>query len=421
MSIDASLIAYAVRYNDLLAIQQSGISRDHFVDEWRSVWMYLTRMRRDHDAIPTEDSLRSRFPQLEDLPRVRRSELPMFVATIRQRKKYIGFLEALRDASGTSSPDDVDEAIAALQGQLNSLSYVHNGKSHIVDLFSPAISERMKQEMRRRRSAEYQGLPSGLARFDTICGGLHKQRMVTVIGRSGIGKSWIDLFFVTKAVIAGATVMLYPLEMNLFETATRLYTIFTQDMFGPSRALKNLDLTAGRISTAKVARFTSLLEDRFKGQLYVADVSSLADPYTNERIEAEVEIHKPDMFWVDYITLLKHLGKEEGYAAVMKLSNGIKTTAMRRNVIGGASAQVNREALKVSAFLPRLEHIAYGDSIGQDSDQVFSLNRSRGDLYYALVKNRHGPEIGKTRVHFDPDRGIIREHQDQDDEGDEDS
>jgi replicative DNA helicase len=420
MTIDASLISYIVKYDDLLGVQKYGISKDHFVDEWRTVFTYLTRMRREHDAVPSADTLAARFPDLEDLPRVRRSELPMFVSTIRQRKKYINFLESLREASGTTSPEQVDEAIANLQGQLNTLSYVDSAQSHLVDLFSPEVSKRLRLEMKRRKTAEFQGLPTGLGRFDATCGGLHKQRMITVIGRSGIGKSWIDLFFVTKAVMSGAKVMLYPLEMTLFETATRLYTIFTQDMFGPTRALKNLDLTAGRISTAKVARFTAMLEDRFKGQLYVADVSSLADPYTNERIEAEVEIHKPDMFWVDYITLLKHLGKEEGYAAVQKLSNGIKTTAMRRNVIGGASAQVNREALKTRAFLPRLEHIMYGDSIGQDSDQVFSLNKSGGDLYYAVVKNRHGPEIGKTKVQFLPNEGVIREYRDQDDEDEDD-
>jgi replicative DNA helicase len=420
VTIDASVISYIVKYDDLLGVQKHGINRDHFVDEWRTVFTYLVRMRRDHDAVPSEDTLQARFPDLEDLPRVRRSELPMFISTIRQRTKYIKFLESLRSASGTTSPEQVDEAIAALQGQLNSLSYEDSQQSHLVDLFSRQGTLKIKKELKRRNSADFVGLQTGFKTFDGVCGGLHKQRMVTVIGRSGIGKSWVDLFFVAKAVTGGAKVMLYPLEMTLFETATRLYTIFTQDMFGPTRALRNLDLTQGRISTAKVARFTSMLEDRFKGQLFVADVSSLADPYTNERIEAEVEIHKPDMFWVDYLTLLKNIGKEEGYESVKKLSNGIKNTSMRRNVIGGASAQVNREALKTKAFLPRLEHIMYGDSIGQDSDQVFSLNKHGGDLYYALVKNRHGPEIGKVKVQFDPDRGVIREYDDQDDDDEDD-
>ena len=40
--------------------------------------------------------------------------------------------------------------------------------------------------------------------------------------------------------------------------------------------------------------------------------------------------------------------------------------------------------------------IAYGDSIGQDADQVFSVNRNAKGLYYRLVKNRGGLEIGNA-------------------------
>lgn len=60
-------------------------------------------------------------------------------------------------------------------------------------------------------------------------------------------------------------------------------------------------------------------------------------------------------------------------------------------------------------FLPRLEHIAYGDSIGQDADMVFSINRKKDGLYYALVKNRGGPEISRTKVNFSINVGIIEE------------
>jgi hypothetical protein len=66
-------------------------------------------------------------------------------------------------------------------------------------------------------------------------------------------------------------------------------------------------------------------------------------------------------------------------------------------------------------FLPRLEHIAYGDAIGQDADQVFSLNRKGAYLHYAVVKNRHGPEIGNTRLKFFPNEGLIEEVPDEED------
>jgi hypothetical protein len=425
MSIDASVISYIVKYDDLLGVQQHGITQDHFVDEWKTVFRYLLRARREHDAVPSADTLQARFPDI-DLPRVRRNELPQFISDIRRRSRFIKLLSAINDtANDMKSMDDVDDAVSSLMGKLNTISYSEGQTSHLVDLFSSEATKAMKAEIKRRGTAQFAGLPSGLDKFDSICGGLHKQRMITVIARSGVGKSWLDLLFVAKGVMGGATVMLYPLEMTLFETATRLYTIFTQQMFGPTRALKNLDLVQGKISMAKVARFTSLLEDKYGGQLFVADVASLADPYTNERIEAEVEAHRPDMFWVDYITLLKNTGREEGHELVSKLSKGIKTTAMRRNVIGGASAQVNREAIRTGAasgksvFLPRLEHIAYGDAIGQDSDQVFSLNKRGKDLYYSLVKNRHGPEIGTTRVQFDVNVGVIREYANQDEDDDD--
>jgi replicative DNA helicase len=273
--------------------------------------------------------------------------------------------------------------------------------------------------VQRRRSGQISGIPTGLKRFDMANGGLHPQKMAVVIGRTGIGKSWLDLLMVAQAVMAGKKVVLYPLEMTLFETATRLYSIFSQEMFGGSRVLKNLDLTQGKVSKAKVVRMLGLLEDKFAGQLFVADVSSLSDQYTIERIEAETEVHRPDMFWVDYITLLKAPpgGKNDSeHGQIRKLSNGIAGIAKRRDCVGGCSAQVNREALKTRAFLPRLEHIAYGDSIGQDADLVFSLNRDKDHLYYALVKNRGGMEIGKTRMSFAPNIGVLRETESQDED-----
>lgn len=417
--IDASIISYAVRHEGLVELQQAGVSADDFLDEFRTVWRYLLRMKRDHDAIPSEDTLLSRFPDI-DLPRVRRTELSMLLQNLRQRKKFIDFMGVLNEAAASGVDyENVEEVIQQVQGKLNTLSFQSSGSAHLVDLFSKENAVAMAEEVQRRRAGQISGIPTGLKRFDMANGGLHPQKMCVVIGRTGIGKSWLDLLMVAQAVMAGKKVTLYPLEMTLFETAARLYSIFSQEMFGGSRVLKNLDLVHGKVSKAKVVRMLGLLEDKFAGQLYVADVSSLQDQYTIERIEAETETHRPDMFWVDYITLLKPPpgGKNDSeHGKVRQLSNGIAGIAKRRNCVGGCSAQVNREALKTRAFLPRLEHIAYGDSIGQDADLVFSLNRRNDYLYYSLVKNRGGMEIGKTRMSFQPNLGVLRETEDQDDE-----
>ena len=420
MSLDASMISYIVHYEDLTSPRAQGIGIDHFVDEWRSVYRFIHKSNRDHDSIPSVDTVLSRFPDI-DIPRVRRSELSMLVYQLKQRKKYISFLESLNQAaSSVTDYEQVDEVIQQLQGELNTISYRSGQPSHLVDLFTKKAGKSIRQEVARRRRGEIHGIKTGLDTLDRMTGGLQKQKMITVIGRSGLGKSWVTLFLVANAVISGKSVIIYPLEMTLFETAARLYTIFSQEMFGGSRTIKNFDITSGNVTNRKLVQFFNLLEDKFAGQLLVADVGSLSDPYTNERIEAEVEAHKPDMFWVDYITLLKGTGNVEGHELVRKLSNGVKNTAMRRNVVGGASAQVNREAIKANAWLPRLEHIAYGDAIGQDSDAVVSIGRDKGRMYYSLVKNRGGPEFAKIELHQDFNLGIIREAEVQEEVDDDD-
>lgn len=428
MSTEAALLSYIIRYNDLVGVQRHGIDQSYFNDEWRTLYRHLHRARRDHGSVPSEDAIRSRFPDLR-LPRVRKSDLPHLLADIRQRRKWILALNLLKDAANeANSPDTIDDLIQKLQGGLNELSVSASERSHIVDLFSAAATKMITEEIKNRRNNAVIGLPTGLKTIDQITGGLQRQRLYTLIARSGVGKTWLDLLFVANAVSQGAKVVLYPLEMTLFETATRLYTIFTQMHYGPQRVLRNLDLTSGKISSAKVARFMNALEDRFAGQLYVADVAALADPYTAERVEAEVEVYKPDMFWIDYITLLKSPREDRNQRSdelISNLTKGVKGCATRRNVVAGISAQVNRQGVdggkqaKSASFIPRLEHIAYGDAIGQDSDGVISIIKPNRFMYYSMVKNRHGPEIGKTRCLFDVNSGIIREYEDESEEDDE--
>lgn len=414
--IDAGIISYAVKFRDgLTLLQQSGISPDHFVDDYVKVWKYLLRMKRQHDSVPTADSLLVRFPELE-LPRVRRNELPMLLHNIKQRKKFIDLMIALNEIAGSDIDfENVDDAIQELQGRINTIAFSQSQSTHMRSLFSKDTQEYMLKEIKGRKEQVTVGIPTGLNRFDRENGGLQPQKMATIIARPGVGKSWLDLIFVANAVISGRSVVLYPLEMTLFETAARLYTLFSQRMFGANRVIKNLDIVSGKVTTKKIVRLFNALEDKFDGQLHVADISALADPYTIERIEAEVEMLRPDMFWVDYITLLKMppgSREDKEHVGISRLSKGIKGIAMRRNVVGGASAQVNREAMRVRRLLPRLEHIAYGDSIGQDADLVFSINRKLKDddhLYWALVKNRGGLEIPGMKVLWKPNVGIAHE------------
>lgn len=419
MSVDTSIISYVAKKPSTLAdFQRAGITADYFVDDYEKVWTFILRSKRQHGRVPSPEVIATRYPEVE-IHRVRDRDVPLLLSEIQQRKKYMDFLDYLDTASReVNTPDDTESALARLQQNLNSLSS-RNGNSAIVDLFGKETRDRIVKDVKARRRGVTQGIPTSFKKFDRITGGLHKKRMAVVIGRPGLGKSWLDLLFCASAVMSGHKVCLFPLEMSLEDTAFRLYTVFSQKMLGEEKVFKNLDLTRGRVNPKRLARFLGMLEDKFGGQLLVADIGTLSDPYTIERIHGEVQMHGPDMFWVDYITLLKsHIGRDgvEDHTTIKALSNGIYRIAVAENCVGGATAQVSREAVKSGIFLPRLEHIAYGDAIGQDAHQVVSINRRGKTLYYALVKNRQGPEFGKTRLKFQVNDGIIEEDEEQDEE-----
>jgi replicative DNA helicase len=410
---EGEIIAYATTTTGgFLELQKSGIVSTDFAPPYSGIWDFIVQTTQQHGYPPSATMLESRYPSIE-LPDLNIKDLPHIIHSFFQQAKTKHLHQVLlkeTQSLALHGSERVDQSLANIQSEINYLT-AKNSSNHLAQLFTPDISARLLEEMRNKDKTK--SIPTGLHTFDITTGGLQPQKMITIIGRTGMGKSWLDLLFVANAIIAGKKVILYPLEMTLAETAFRLYTIFSYYYFKNSKikkVFKNSDLSMGTVNVPRLVKFMGVLERKYRDQLLIADVSELNDPYTIERIDAEVGLHKPDMFWVDYLTLLKMpSGKGEDWAAIRQLSNGIKSAAMRHNVVGGCSAQVNREAIRADVFLPRLEHIAFSDAIAHDSDQVFSVNKKDDYLYYSLVKNRGGKEIPATKVRFKVNRGLIEE------------
>lgn len=406
-------------------MQRLGVSAEDFEEPYSKIWNGALRIKRQSGHIPSRDVMSRRYPDAVWSRRTRATDLPVLVHELRARKNYNNFLEIITNvARECTDPDLLPDALAALQGQLNQLS-LRNGGSSLVDVTSPDYQKELFSEIRRRRTEEVQGVSTGFPTLDAATGGLQAGRLISVIARAGSYKTWLDLFFVAEGVMQGKKVILYPLEMTTFETMMRLYTIFSHKIFGGRKTFKNLDLSQGRINKRRFTQFLSKLEDQYNGQLLVADITKLDGEYTVERIEAEIEMHQPHMWWVDYLTLLRIPGKTSDSAewqGIKFLTRSLKGIASRSHTIGGCSAQVNRDYIKSRSKLPRPEHISFGDSLAHDADQVISLAKLNSNtIMYGLSKNRHGPEIQQVTCKVDVNLGVIQEEQIQEDENETES
>lgn len=429
---DEAALAYAIRYSDgLTKLRKAGISEEHFEDEFKPVWSHLVKMYNKHHKVPGKAVVLQRFPDL-GLPKVKREDISFVVDNLKNRRNWVTFYRILeKSISNNQGWEHVGEMVQELQSDLNRLQVTNNNgmgqRESIVDMFSSDSRNRIIKSVRERRDQTASSIPTGLERFDREAGGMMKSRLITVIGRPGKGKSWLTLWAAANAVKNGATVLLYPLEMSYEETSYRLISIFSAITSGGRRIIRDQDLNLGRVNLKRLSKIMDSLSEQFAGRLLISDTSASMDAYTLERMESEVSFWKPDVAWVDYITLMKSSVKgAESWQQVAELSRGLKGIATRQNIVMGCSAQVNRSAIvqdkrnkKQEVFLPRLEQIAYGDSIGADSNQVISIDRVGKYLYWSLVKNRNGPEIGRVRVVFNVDQGLLLESADRDEEDDD--
>jgi hypothetical protein len=116
---DELLISYVVNNDALEEVEQSyGIDEDDFQGEYRTIWRYLARTRREHGAVPSKAVVLGRFPELE-LPVIRATDVPVLVAQLKQRTKYSDVLKVLDTAArACTSHEAADEVIQQLEDGL---------------------------------------------------------------------------------------------------------------------------------------------------------------------------------------------------------------------------------------------------------------------------------------------------------------
>lgn len=376
------------------------ITSEHLTEDWRPVWRYVEGCIKHKSIRPSEAMVRTRFPWVrfpED--KVMASDLALIHDGLIKRLRYKKLLEALEGAARvTSTPDDLDAGIEHMEAALRDL----NGTKTATHLTDPMAHGSIRRTLLEGRAKP--GIKTGFASIDSITGGYRPNKLYVVAGRPGQGKSFIAILACAKALMEGKRMLFYSLEMTPSEVSGRLYSILGSELFG-------MTMSPNKLSKSDYKAIQKIKAE-IPGKLHLSDPSA---PCTLSRIEADVETIRPDLVWVDYITLMRMPRATDTGArslAVRDLSAGLKGIALRFNTAVGYCAQLNREAEKNRGPYG-LEHLASSDGIGMDADFVMAIRREGEQANLQVLKNRSGPMIfGDIPCDFYPEQGLFRESED---------
>ena len=237
-------------------------------------------------------------------------------------------------------------------------------------------------EIDSRKSAD-KGMAYGIPKLDKKTNGIHKENLVIVSGRPGVGKSAFALQVVNNVLTRGYKVLFVSLEMGETELLERL-VMHLSDIDGTN--MKTGDLTKYELNQTSVA-----IDVIAK---YKLDINTRVRNTSHLRVE--IARTQPDLVVVDQLGLLR---EEERYMSrreeITSITRKLKLMAMDFQIPIMALAQINRDA---NENYPTLANLKESGSIEEDANVVIMLHAPTREQCERRGNPYHENESGKKTV-----------------------
>lgn len=299
------------------------------------------------------------IPSVESLP-----EPPKYYYDLMEHRNLKLELLTAMKAAEQQRIANPKEALALLTGAVLEMQNVTRRKQLV------NISEEgamiIATEYLKTLSGDSMGLRFGWPTFDAMSNGLVGGDLVSIVGRPGMGKTYMALHGMIHAWHQGMTTLFVSMEMKNIPIVQRVAAMATNTSIS--------ELKAAQVSSKKYAGMMDVLGS-MKGEhgMWVADGSLSA---TVDDVRVLCSQLQPDVLFIDGAYLLRHPNSRlQRHDRINTNTELVKSRlADELNIPVTQTFQFNREATKVKTSDDiDLEHIAGSDAIGQVSSAVLGL------------------------------------------------
>jgi replicative DNA helicase len=356
--------------------KERGVDKDTFF-VYKEEWEFIDEYQKKYKRVPSKEIIKTQFPKFKiDAP------LPINpcideIIEHRTQRNLVKFLNDNASIAQQSPKDFLQKALKEFS-KLNR-EQTYNSYSVFDNNAADTRIERLKLKQEAKKKQGLLGIPTGLETLDREMYGWQPGRLIGIIARLGMGKSWLLSYFALAAHRAGKKVLFISPEMTKEEVEDRFDTLYARMLFGWS--IKNSALSSGGfVDIDKYQKYLEVLEKGGGDRLHIYD-SALGKPFSTDIIADYVDRHKPDILCIDGVYLISSSngGDATDWRSFADISRGLKNIAMDHKIAVLGTSQANRDAGKDDkkkndlSVHPTIEQIGYGDSLAQYADYIFSL------------------------------------------------
>lgn len=399
-SPEALLISSVLRNRDYQLCVAAGIHHDmfHAFDE---EWKWIERYWKKYQRTPSRTAFINHFP---DFVIKNADDTDHFSDEVRKSHARSLLTGVMREATDYIADGNIDQATSYLVSSLNVVAAAI-GAVQDTNIFADWEGVLEDAESRRDRFEQFgmSGIPTGFDTLDERSGGVGLGQSWIIGARLGERKSWTLMNMACAAVMGGFNVQYDALEQSRIEVSMRVHTILSGKV-GKRIFEAQMLLQGKEPDMAAYREFLRGLKHQIKSNFIVSDRRGIG----LTEIVAQVERNRPDIGFLDYLTLANSGGAGD-WQDISKFSKGISTLAGDFQIGFVSAAQLNRGAAQ-GRDVAGTETLGLSDAIGQDADMVINTRKlSQRVSVYKVVKARHGDGDYKWYVHFDPGKGIFNE------------
>lgn len=395
------LISSLLRNEDIADALKQGIKAKMFhayPDEWKWIEDFYLK----YSKTPSKAAFKTVFPLFQ----IKASDDTVhFANTVRENHTAYDVLLAVQEAAELAKSDNGADALRVM---FNHSMRISNDLGLMVDSDVFTDNEDILNEFAIRRE-RYQrlgssGIPTGYPTFDTRTGGFAPAELWILAARLGVGKSFSLQNMAVHAAKCGYKTLYFALEQPRANVLARVAPLLANSSKNNTRFFTTRNLIQGHgYNPDDFHEFMRELKENIKGNFHVIDTRN--GRIGTVDIAAAIERNKPDIVYVDHLTLVDR--RSNDHVGVAEVADELTLFANRYDIPVVSAAQLNRQGAAKGADM---DTIGGSDVIGQNaSGAIFATKASKRVIKYEVKKARNSEGGFGWWVKFEPERGAFHE------------
>ena len=339
-----------------------------------------------YNAIPSADAfLQAGFP----LPNRAGDTVDFYIDSLKTRKTYNSVNAIVPEFIEKMGKRKMGEVREIAQRMLTEID-ANNSPNAYSDMAREVGAVWADYQAYKWSGDGLRGITTGWASCDRQTLGAQPGDLIVIVGRPGMGKSYLLIESAHAANLMGRSSMIMSMEMTVKQLALR--------WLARRSGVNPLFIREGQISTWSEGRLLEAMQDIQHNSppvfMEAGDMDKSVDA-----VEMMFRKHTPDIIYLDSAYLFSPSGRKQGFVsrweAITSVINDLKKLALRLNRAIVITVQFNRNVKSSQSKEMDMADIGDSDAIPRNASIILGVRKHKEQIhsdkrYIQMMKNRDG-------------------------------